>query len=146
MNGENLPAPPNQNHNPDGTFAHGNTAHGNKEGVNGNTKGFQKAGPRSRHYLEKPAREIVALTQDPEKMLDLPMLDYLVLTRISGATKSSNEGRKNTQEVFDRAYGKSTQMLGSDPENPFVSPLPEKFPTVEEAAKRYLAETKARPE
>jgi len=129
--------------NSDGTYSSGQS--GNSAGGNGNVKGFQKAGPRIRHFLEKPAAEVMELTKDPDAMLKLPMRDYLILTRMVAATKNSTEGRKNMQELFDRAYGKATQILGNDIENPFIAPLPDKFISVEEAMAVYLAETKARP-
>lgn len=145
MNGESLPAPPNPNHNPDGTFAPGNNAHGNKDGVNGNEKGFQKAATRFQHYLELPREQLIAIVENKAEMNKLPQRDYLVLVTLAHGEERTKEGLKNRQEAFDRAYGKSTQIIGGDPSNPFVSPLPEKFPSVKEAAERYLAETKARP-
>lgn len=141
MSQENLPATP--NHKPNGDFAAGNNA--NPTGGNGNQKGFQKAGTRFQHYLGWSREKLLALAGDKEALNKLPQRDYLIVITLAHAEQQTKEGLKARQEAFDRAYGKSTQMLGSDPENPFITPLPDKFPSVEEAAARYLAETKARP-
>jgi hypothetical protein len=129
--------------NPDGTWPPGQS--GNPVGSNGTARGYQKGATRMRHYLNMSAKEVRDLSASAS-LEELPMADVLVITTLAAATKPTKDGLKNRQEAFDRADGKATQIIGGDPENPFTSPLPEKFPSVEEAAAVYLAETKSRPE